>query len=121
MPLHNDYLYLCHMRDACLKIQQYAAGFTWESFASDGRTQDAVIRQLAIVGEASSRLSQECKGLNDNIRWRSIKGFRNIVVHNYDRVMPDTVWKVTQKDVPEMKNQLEIMIRQLDKGRASEE
>ncbi len=116
MPSHNDYLYLCHMRDACLRVQQYIAGFTWELFATDSRTQDAVIRQLAIIGEASSKLSRECKDSNEVIPWRAVKDFRNIAVHNYDRVMPDRVWKLTQKDVPEMVSQLEALIERQKKG-----
>jgi uncharacterized protein with HEPN domain len=98
------------MRDACLKVQQYAAGFTWELFDSDSRTQDAVIRQLEIIGEASSRLSQECKDSNDFIPWRAVKAFRNVAIHDYDRVMPDRIWKLTCKDIPEMINQLEALI-----------
>jgi uncharacterized protein with HEPN domain len=109
------------MRDACLDIQQFIDGFTWESFSTDKKTQSAVIYKLAIIGEASGKLSKNFTDLHNEFAWRDIKGFRNIVVHNYDRVMQDTVWEITQKEIPEMKNQLEIMIRQQEQERASEQ
>ncbi len=95
MSAHNDLLYLCHMRDACSKVQEYVDGFIWDTFAIDGRTQDAVIRQLEILGEASNRVSQSYRDLYPDIPWREVKVFRNIVAHEYDRVLPDVVWEVT--------------------------
>jgi len=115
MSVHDDFVYLCHMRDACSKVQEYVAGFTWDKFANDGRTQDAVIRQLEVLGEASSRVSQNYKELHAVLPWREVKAFRNVVAHQYDRIMPDVVWKVTQKDVPEIMNHLESLIERYDK------
>lgn len=115
MSIRSDYLYLCHMRDACSKVQEYVSGFTWDTFAVDGRTQDAVIRQLEIVGEASNRVSQDYKDVNPAIPWREVKAFRNVAAHEYDCIMPDVVWEVTQSDVPEIMNQLETLIERYDK------
>ena len=109
MSLHDNSVYLCHMRDACLKIQEYTAGLTWETFAQDGRTQDAVIRQLEVVGEASNRVSENLRNDNPQIPWRDIEAFRNVAAHEYDRVMSDMVWKVAQRDIPELLNQLKSL------------
>jgi uncharacterized protein with HEPN domain len=75
MPLHSDYLYLCHMRDACLDIQQYVAGSKWESFAANKMMQDAVIYKLAIIGEASSKFSKDFTDSHNDFPWRDINPF----------------------------------------------
>lgn len=112
MSYHNDVVYLLQMRDACRKVMEYTDGFTWEKFAIDSRTQDAVIRQLEILGEASNRISEVYRNTNPYIPWRDIKALRNVVIHEYDRVMPDTVWDVAQKDVPNLLQNIDYLLEQ---------
>jgi uncharacterized protein with HEPN domain len=119
MSKHDNLAYLRDMQDACLKVRVYVNGFTWDSFAVDGMRQDAVIRQLMVLGEASNRVSQEYRDSHPDIPWQKIKAFRNVMAHEYDRVMPEVVWDVTQKNVPEILKQVESLIEHYEEQEKS--
>jgi uncharacterized protein with HEPN domain len=65
--------------------------------------QDAVIRQLEIIGEAVKRLSPELLGRCPDIPWRRIAGMRDVLIHDYMGVDLDAVWQVTQDNLPQLR------------------
>ncbi|SHE53716.1 Uncharacterized conserved protein, contains HEPN domain [Desulfacinum infernum DSM 9756] len=71
------------MLDAVRKIEAYVLGLTHEDFIQDEKTQDAVIRQLIVLGEAACRLPDELIADTPQIPWYEIPGMRNILVHEY--------------------------------------
>jgi uncharacterized protein with HEPN domain len=73
--------------------------------------QDAVIRQLEIIGEATKRLSQDLCAQYTVVPWRRIAGLRDVLIHDYMGVDLATVWEVTQRDLPVLKRQLELILR----------
>lgn len=66
---------------AASRIQSYVAGKSSAEFASDGRTQDAVIRNLEIIGEAVKQLPEEVRQQAPAVEWRKIAGLRNFLIH----------------------------------------
>ncbi len=64
-------------------------------FMAESHWQDAVIRQLEIIGEAVKRISPESLGLRPDIPWRRIAGKRVVLIHNYMGVDLAAVWEVT--------------------------
>lgn len=66
--------------------------------------QDAVIRQIEIIGEASRQLSNVFRNEHDHIPWTDIIGMRHRIAHDYMNVDLDIVWEVTQQDLPVLKN-----------------
>jgi uncharacterized protein with HEPN domain len=90
------------MLDAARKIQAYINGMTFEQFKKDEKTFDAVIRQLSIIGEASSQVPEEIASLAPEIPWSLIRGMRNILVHQYFGVDARLVWKTARKNLPEL-------------------
>jgi uncharacterized protein with HEPN domain len=75
--LKTDRVYLLHIRDAIARIEEYAAGGRVE-FVSSPLTQDGIIRQLEIIGEASKRLSDELRDANPSVPWRRRCGLRDV-------------------------------------------
>ncbi|MDX8404243.1 MAG: HepT-like ribonuclease domain-containing protein, partial [Mariprofundaceae bacterium] len=86
-------------------INEYTEG-SKEKFYASPLVQDAVIRNLQVMAESSQRISDALKKNCTDIAWRDISGFRNILVHDYLGVDPDTVWSVVEQDIPSLYNAL---------------
>jgi uncharacterized protein with HEPN domain len=87
-------LYLDDMIDAVTAIQTYTTGYDYQTFVNDQKTVDAVLHNLAIIGEAATKLSSEIKNEMPEIEWRKIIGLRNIVIHEYFGVDQQIVWDI---------------------------
>ena len=74
---------------------------------NDLQLQDAIIRRLLIIGEASNRVSKQTQSSLPVIPWRLINGMRNRLVHEYDDIDLDTVWDTLQKSLPNLISELE--------------
>ena len=97
-----DRTYLLHIQDAILRIEEYASVGREEFFAKT-HWQDAIIRQLEIVGEASKRLSEELRSTNPAVPWRRVCGLRDVLIHNYMGVDLEAVWSVVESGIPGLK------------------
>ena len=87
-------LFLDDILEACHRIAEYTAGYDLTAFVDDRRTFDAVIRNIEIIGEATSNLPQELLALRPNLPWREIVGMRNRIAHAYFGVDVQIVWDV---------------------------
>jgi uncharacterized protein with HEPN domain len=105
----DDTVYLKHMNDSIDKIIRYAGELDQNEFLKDEMVQDAVIRQIEIVGEASKRLSPGFKDTHPEIPWKDIVGMRNKLIHDYMGVDIDAVWDTIGKDIGFLKRQIEAM------------
>jgi uncharacterized protein with HEPN domain len=85
---------------ACRRIGSFIAGLTVEQFRQTAMVQSAVIRELEVIGEAAKRLSAEFREGRAEIPWKSIIGMRDRLIHGYDDIDLDTVWRVAQVEVP---------------------
>jgi len=91
----------------CLeRIQVYISGLSYDDFASDQKTQDAVIRNIEILGEASKKLSEDIKQTYNEIPWKMIAGTRDRLIHDYFGVNIDIIWEIATIDVPELKEKI---------------
>ncbi|MDA8345711.1 MAG: DUF86 domain-containing protein [Thermaerobacter sp.] len=68
----------------------------------DEQKQDAVIRQIAVIGEVASRLSPACRERQAQHPWRRMANMRNILVHDYTNVNLDRVWRTATTFVPQL-------------------
>ena len=89
-------LYLDDILEAIHQIRTYMADVDEEAFTMDRKTQDAVIRNLEIIGEASGNLPEQFQEAATEIDWRKIKGLRNILIHEYFGINLPIVWDVVQ-------------------------
>lgn len=88
------------MLEAIERIESYVDGMTAEQFAADTRTQDAVIRNLEILGEASKRIPFAILQRHSEMPWSRIGDMRNILVHEYHSVAPEIVLDTARHDLP---------------------
>jgi uncharacterized protein with HEPN domain len=110
----GDELYLRHILDAIEKIESYVA-VGRDAFLSDSHWQDAVVRQLEIVGEATKRLSKKLCAQYNDIPWRRIAGLRDVLIHDYMGVDVNAVWEITQKNLPLLKTRIVAILDEVPK------
>jgi len=82
--MSRDYsLYLYDILESCEKVREYVSGSTFESFSADGKTVDAVVRNLEIIGEAVKCVPAEMLVSQPQVEWKRIRRFRDIIAHYY--------------------------------------
>jgi uncharacterized protein with HEPN domain len=93
--------YLCHIRDALNAVREYTAGGRDAFFASQ-LIQDAVLRNLEVIGEAVQGLDDGSRSRAPDVPWRRIAGMRDVLIHEYFGVDLDVIWRVVEDEVPEL-------------------
>ena len=102
--------FLLDIEDAINRILEYTAGMIWDEFLSDYKTQDAVIRNLEVIGEATKNLSDEFQDQHPGIPWRDMAGTRDRLTHHYFGINHEIVWQIVQQDLPDLKSQIAQII-----------
>ena len=105
----SDSVYLDHIQTSIEAIVSYTKGMTLDDFLNDSKTQDAVIRQFEIIGEATKRISDVIRLKHTEIPWDDMAGMRDKLIHDYIDVDLETVWKTVEQDIPSLKKQLESL------------
>ena len=106
----HDSTYLAHMLEAIERIRRYIRRKRRARFLTETLLQDAVIRNIEIVGEAAGRLSPEFAARHPEIPWRDIVGMRHRLVHGYMKVNLSTVWEVVERDLPALEPALRALL-----------
>lgn len=101
------------MLESANQIIEYCKDFDHIKFANTKLVQDAVIRNLEIIGEAAKKLSLDFRDENPDLPIKEAIGMRNLLVHEYDYVNVDEVWKVVNEDLPVLIEQLEKILQEL--------
>jgi len=110
MSERTDQDYLADMLEAARRALVYCAGMTYEQFLADPKTQDAVVRNIEILGEAAKRLSPQCRGATAAVPWKNIAGMRDRLVHAYFGVNWDVVWTVVTDDLQPLAEHLQSIL-----------
>jgi uncharacterized protein with HEPN domain len=110
----KDKLSLLSALDAANKISLYSKDYNnADDFFENQRDFDAVMMNFIIIGEMVVRLSDEFVENYNHIDWHKIRGFRNIVAHNYFGIDAEEVWDIIQSHIPKLKNDLDKIIAEL--------
>ena len=110
MTESRDRTYLGHMLGAIARIRQYVGRTRRAGFLRSALLQDAVIRNIEIVGEAAGRVSAGFTATSTHIPWREIVGMRHRLAHGYLEVNLDTVWEVVERDLPALEVGLRALV-----------
>ena len=102
MPKHRDDIVLKDIVNAAQLVVTFVDGFEKNTFNNDWKTRSAVLYQLTIIGEAVKRLSADFRAIHAGIPWALMAGMRDHLVHAYDLVDWDEVWKTAVTDIPNL-------------------
>jgi uncharacterized protein with HEPN domain len=103
--MKNDQLYISNIKEAIHWIETYTDTGE-QSFLTTKMIQDAVIRNLEIIGEATKNLSPEFRQQNPQIPWRQMAGLRDVLIHDYLRIDLEEIWLIVKNDLPALKQNL---------------
>lgn len=108
--MKNNFIYIQHILDSINNIEDYTSNMSHEEFYKDNKTIDAVIRNIEIVGEATSKCNQEFKEKYPQIPWRKMADTRNKLIHDYMGVSVKIVWEICKTDLPNLKPKLQALL-----------
>jgi uncharacterized protein with HEPN domain len=104
---HIDYLE--HMIEAINLACSHVEGLSKADFIADKKTQQAVILNIIVIGEAATQIADECAefaAAHPYIPWKQMRGMRNRMAHGYFEINLDVVWDTVQQSLPELQQQL---------------
>ena len=106
---------LRHIINSITKIEYLARKLhTQDNFETKWIEQDAIIRNLEIIGEAVINISDDLKQNYPEVSWKEIRGMRNIVTHHYFGIELCEIWSTVINDIPILKNQIQIIIEEIE-------
>jgi uncharacterized protein with HEPN domain len=108
MPRDNESL--IDIERAARRILRYTDKISLAELEMNDEKLSAILYQIAIIGEATKRLSQDFRQQHPEIPWREIAGMRDMLIHKYDQVDFDVIWDVVQNKLPELLTQLEPIL-----------
>ncbi|HEY4234141.1 MAG TPA: DUF86 domain-containing protein [Lacipirellulaceae bacterium] len=107
--MKEDRIYLAHVRDAIERIDVYTSD-GHDSFLTSPMIQDAVIRNLEVIGEAVKGLSEDLRLANPDIPWAQIAGMRDVLIHHYFGVKLEIVWQVIVDHLPQLRGRVDQLL-----------
>ncbi|MEW6717139.1 MAG: DUF86 domain-containing protein [Chloroflexota bacterium] len=108
--------FLRDIREAMHRIKTYTNAMTYDCFLADIKTQDAVVRNLEIIGEATKSLSTGLRGKYSDVPWKGMAGVRDRLIHHYFGVNLDIVWDIVTVELPALESQVEAILQQGHSG-----
>lgn len=95
------------------QAEKFVQGFDLETFSKDEKTKYAVIRALEIIGEAVKNVPQKFKNEHKDIPWKDMADLRNELIHEYFGVNAKVIWKALKNDVPNIKEKMLKLLKDL--------
>lgn len=109
MKSRHDRLYLYDIIECCDRVAGYVRGVREEDYHLNPMLQDALVRNIEVVGEAVKNLSLDLKDQNPDIAWSLISRMRDKIAHHYFRINLDVVWKTATDDLPVLREHIALI------------
>ncbi len=106
-------VYLAHILERTERILHYTKSGR-DAFFADPMTQDAVIRNLEVIGEAAKRIPDDYRLMHSAIPWRSLAALRDVLIHQYEGVSIPEVWQVVADHLPRLRDSIAALLPPLD-------
>jgi len=109
---HKDFACLLNIKEAIEKIYEYTADHSdADTFNNDSKSFDAVMMNFVVIGEMSEKISEEFRIETDKeIDWFKIRGFRNIIAHNYFGIDAEEVWQIIKNNLTDLEKEISKII-----------
>jgi uncharacterized protein with HEPN domain len=107
----TNLVYLRHILDAVRWIGEYTRGMDHDTFLANHLVQDAVLKQIEVIGEAAKHLSPDFTDAYPAVPWKDIAGMRDFIVHNYFGVDVEAVYKTVIVDIPLLKEEIAAILQ----------
>jgi uncharacterized protein with HEPN domain len=119
MPKRRDAAALADIVEAIARIQRYVGHASLAEFLQKPETQDAVVRNFEVIGEAVKNLSDALRTKHSDVEWVKIAGMRDRLIHHYFSVDWDVLWNALRENLPELKEQVERILREEREARST--
>jgi len=106
-------LFLKDINECCLRILDYTKYMSLNEFSENILVQDAVLRNLEVMGEAVKNIPEIIKINHPEIEWRKIAGLRDILIHKYFGITIEIIWDMILNKIPELQNNISITINDI--------
>ena len=114
----DQHIYCRDILDRIRRIENYTAGGRAAFLASE-LLQDGVIRSFEVIGEVVKRLDPALKGQFPDVNWSDFAGFRDVLIHQYNSIRVDLVWRFAQEDLPTLKQAVAALLNDLEDSASS--
>lgn len=108
-------IFLEHILESIDKIEEFTKGISKADFVGSVKSQDAVIRRLEIIGEATKNLPRSFREKHTDIPWNEIARMRDKLIHGYFGVDLNITWSAVKNDLPGLKKKIKIVLEQESK------
>jgi uncharacterized protein with HEPN domain len=113
MSKRGDIEFLSDIKEAIKRVENYTKGISYSSFKKNTKTQDAVVRNIEIIGEAVKSISENIKKESQLIPWKKLAGMRDRLIHSYFGVNYDIIWAAAKKDLKEISSEIDNLLQRL--------
>ncbi|MXN92127.1 DUF86 domain-containing protein [Flavobacterium sp. Sd200] len=113
MAIDRNLLFLTHIIECIDKLEIITKDLYYGDYIKDWLKQDAIIRNVEVIGEAISNIDDDLKSKYPEVPWKEAKGMRNVLIHEYFKIDYDEVWGTLQEDIPALKRMIEKIIKDI--------
>ncbi|GIK66122.1 MAG: DUF86 domain-containing protein [Chloroflexota bacterium] len=118
--MKDQRVYLRDILERIARLERYIAEGR-DAYMQSELLQDGVIRSFEVIGEIIKRLDPTLTSQQPSVTWSDFAGFRDVLIHQYNKIRLDLVWEFANDDLPPLKAAIEAMLQALDENPCDED